>query len=256
MGNRPQLSVDEIVNVLKRSFVPTILVEGTSDAFIYRNLKSSEVSRDRTTIISCGGRFSLIKVFERRSDYPDAKVVFVADRDCFRFDGVPDELSEIVFTTGYSIENDIYHESGCTDLLDSDDLNAFQALRQSVALWFAFEVEEHRRRSQRGLDSTVLAAKHINEVCPGQTTHICNDFKKKIQFSDPSPEVLAEMLDEYDLNIRGKQLFQILTRFLSRPGRFSQFSTNNLIELAIKTMPSPTFRDLSHRVEAAVAAQV
>jgi Protein of unknown function (DUF4435) len=110
VGNKSLPTVNEIVNSLKRSFIPTILIEGNDDVFIYRWLKSNLA----TTLVSlqpCGGRNNLFKIYDRRHEFFDVNVVFIADKDSYRFTQIPSDRSDIIFTSGYCIENDIYEGS-------------------------------------------------------------------------------------------------------------------------------------------------
>jgi len=244
------LSADEIVNVLKRSFLPTILVEGTTDAFIYRKLKELCSHDSQLTILFCGGRIKLLEVYERRSEYPKADVCFVADLDSFKFDGVPPKYSDVVFTAGYCIENDIYYESGVESLIEQTKQAEFRALREVIGTWFAHELQAHRQRLLSGNKSTISVNRHINEVSPIGTAGLCPSFKLKCSYVEPCETIVNEIFDSYDLNVRGKQLFQMTARYLSGKDSFSQFSHKNLIEVALKTMLSGSMKSLSNRIDA------
>ena len=245
----------EIIGTLKRSFLVTILVEGTSDTFVYRRLRSLCKSDPMVTMLYCGGRNRLFEVFSRRAEFESAKVVFIADLDSYRFDGIPDEYEEIVFTSGYCVENDIYHGSKVCNLLEPDEITKLDKLRELIGTWVAFELESHNARKLAGHNSTLAVSKHINQVCPTDQ-EICPKFRTAISYSEPKQETVQHVFSEYDLNVRGKQLFQMVARYLSVAGRRSKFSVENLIEVAISQEPSNCFLSLGQRLDSAVQAQI
>ncbi|WP_240222717.1 DUF4435 domain-containing protein [Rheinheimera hassiensis] len=231
MNNKSLPTVDEIVNSLKRSFIPTILIEGSDDLFVYRWLKSS-LNNTLVSLQPCGGRTNLFSIYDRRSEFEGKNVVFVADRDAFRFIEIPKNKSGIIFTTGYCIENDIYGGSDIHNFVDHDDKIKLELLRGIIGKWVAFEVSKTIKEREHAL--SVRVSTHINVVSPPGLNEICPQFSKEIGYTEPEKEVLEIVYRDYNLNVRGKQLFQMLSRFLAKKGRFSNFSDKNLIEIALK----------------------
>lgn len=230
MTSSPIPTVDEIVSSLKRSFIPTILIEGTDDVFIYRWLKKN-ISINPISLQPCGGRTNLFAIHDRQDEFRNSNVLFVADKDSFRFHGIPESRKDIIFTSGYCIENDIYDGSRVSTFIDDSDRPGHDLLKEIIGRWFAFELKMH-------LDSNganpLNVATHINVVSPIGTNCMCPVYSRKINYSEPSEDEISVVTNEYDLNVRGKQLFQMLSRFLSAKGRFSNFSDKNLIEIALK----------------------
>ncbi len=66
MGNK-SLTIDEIISTLNHSDLPTVLVEGSDDIFVYRNIESKIGSR-QINFLPCGGRNTLLKIFERKNE--------------------------------------------------------------------------------------------------------------------------------------------------------------------------------------------
>ncbi|MBD1876112.1 DUF4435 domain-containing protein [Nodosilinea sp. FACHB-131] len=225
-------TVDEIVSTLKRSFIPTVLVEGTDDLFIYRYLKSKLGST--LALQPCGGRPNLFSIHDRCSELAGKNIIFIADKDAYRFDGIPEERRDIIFTSGYCIENDVYHGSNIEGFIDEEDKLDHELLREVIGKWFAFEVNKYKQETSMCSKPTLRVAVHINVVSPPGLNTICPNFSKKIEYSEPDEVALDYVFREYNLNVRGKQLFQMLSRFLSKSGRFSSFSEKNLIEIALK----------------------
>jgi hypothetical protein len=105
-ANDVALSPDEIVATLRNSTLPTLLVEGRSDMEFFHALEDMCFG-NRIDIMPTGGRLALFKVFKRRAEFRTTPVAFLADSDMFIFGNVPPDLSGIIFTEGYAIENDI-----------------------------------------------------------------------------------------------------------------------------------------------------
>ena len=94
-----QLTVDEIIATLQRTSLTTVLVEGTDDVMIYRWIED-EIGITKANFMPCGGRRNLIEIFERRSEYPNVKVIYVADKDSYIYTSTPEEYNEIIWTNG------------------------------------------------------------------------------------------------------------------------------------------------------------
>jgi hypothetical protein len=76
------------------------------------------------------------------------------------FTTIPAEYSDnIVWTTGYSIENDLYAGANIERLLNSREKNGYNELVKNVTKWFAFEVEQYRNNLPWKIDF------HPNEIC-------------------------------------------------------------------------------------------
>ncbi len=104
---KPLYTVKEVVSILSHSSKQTILVEGPDDRMVYRLLKQ-HIKPLKAFPIDCGGRNNLLSIYEQRNQFSHLKTVFLADKDLYVFLGIPDEYSDVLWTTGYSIENDIY----------------------------------------------------------------------------------------------------------------------------------------------------
>jgi hypothetical protein len=223
---------DEIINTLKRSYLPTILIEGTDDLFVYRWLKS-KLDNSLVSLQPCGGRNSLFSIYDRKEEFLDKNIVFIADKDAYRFDGIPENRNDIIFTTGYCIENDIFDGSNIEEFIDQDDQHNHNLLRDVIGRWFVFQLKEYQEKIEKA-QKTLCVAVHINVVSPKGLGNICPNYAESIGYSEPDTNLVNNIFQDYNLNIRGKQLFQMLSRFLSKKGRFSSFSEKNLIEIALK----------------------
>lgn len=101
------LTADEWVAALSHMKDPIVIVEGEDDVRICGWVKEC-VNNRRLDIQPAGGRKTLLAVYERRNEYPDSPVAFVADRDLWLFSEIPPEYHDVIWTQGYSIENNLY----------------------------------------------------------------------------------------------------------------------------------------------------
>ena len=69
-------------------------------------------------------------------------VAFVADKDMWLFSGIPSNYDGVIWTDGYSIENDLYAGTELENLLDAEEALEHQQTLNAIVEWFAFEVEE------------------------------------------------------------------------------------------------------------------
>ena len=242
MSKRPYYSEDEIVSMMKRPSPPTILVEGSDEISVYNRYLESKIKMhiDDVSIFTCDGRAKLLNVFKRRAEFKNTKVVFVADKDMWFFTGIPEEYdNKVVFTDGYSLENDLYIESFFNRLLDENEAKDFDDLIKELSVWFAFEVNRYMEIDQAWCDV------HVNQVCPEKL--LSDSFKESINFVEPPVYIVESVYREYIRALRGKNLFQALLRFLSHKNRESKYSRANLIEMGAK-FPNPRLEELVKKI--------
>jgi hypothetical protein len=237
MSKGKYFSEDEIINILKRTSVLTVLVEGKDDASVYRYLED-KINIDDVDLFICGGRLQLVRIFERRDEFRNAKVIFLADKDMWFFADIPTQYEEIIFTDGYSIENDLYIESNFNKLLDKGEVQKFRDLIRELSIWFAFEVTRYKETGDSNCDV------NIARICPNDI--LCSNFKQTINFIDPPQELVDFINHEYTRALRGKNLFQALLRFLT--GRTSNYSQANLLELGTKVLDNPRIEILVNKI--------
>lgn len=246
---RPQLTPDEIVAYLKRTSQPTALVEGCDDKVVYRHLESRLDDLD-IDCLDCGGRPALLSVFDRRGEFADSPVIFIADKDMWHFTGIPsDYASGIIFTQGYSIENDLYCRDFFESLLDPDEKRDFDCLIGSLSRWQAFHVVAFTASGSCKCDY------HLNQIAPPPGTSLCSRHLSSISFSEPPDELVSLIGKSYSLSLRGKTLFQAILRFLSSSSRASKYSKANLLELGAK-IPNDCIDRICNEIRSAALSLV
>jgi hypothetical protein len=244
----PALTPDEIVATLKKSSLPTVLVEGDEDLIVYRWIEA-RIGVAQANILPCGGRSTLLKVFERRAEIPKLKMAFVADRDMWLFTATPPQFNGMIWTDGYSIENDLYEPSNLESLLEPNEATDHRNLLLVVIRWFAFEVEEFRA----GRDAQVR--RRVAELIQSGPSTLCPLFCARRGFREPDPSTINEIVSNYRLRLRGKTLLQILSYFLNRPERVAKFSYAAQLEIALRLTPvNPRLERIIEEVRSELAA--
>jgi hypothetical protein len=228
-----QLSIDEIVSLLGKSSLISVLVEGTTDSIVYRWLEKR--FDKQVDFISCGGRNTLLEVYNRKSEFLNSKVFYLADKDLWTYSGIPEQFSEIVFTTGYSIENDIIAGSQIENLLEKSEKDIYESEIDLITYWYAFEIDQYIKTG------VCEVGANVSQVIKGKPAYLCENFKTSRGFINPSQEDFIKLRSEYKLKIRGKTIFDVLIRNLNYPSRWAKHQKNAVYETAIKLYPENNF---------------
>jgi len=225
----PPYNVDEIVTLLKGTNIPTVLVEGRDDINVFRFIeKRVAYSAKEINFIPCGGKDILFNVYIRKNEFSSKKIAFLADRDMNLFKDRTTHLEEIIWTKGYCIENDIFAGSNLLNFFSPKERSEFEATVKEICRWFAFEVEKYFRSEE------FIVRYSIYEICRDHPSKLCSKFLVGIGFKEPDEELLNDIIINYKLKLRGKQIFQVLVRILATKDRYSSFSKDNLIEIALR----------------------
>lgn len=235
------LTVDEIVETLKRSSLTTVLVEGKDDMIIYRWMEQ-KIGITRANFLSCGGRENLLNVFNRRDEFAHIKTIFVADKDAYVYSGIPQELNDIVWTRGYSIENDLYYGKFVEKLLDVNEEVVFRLSLKNFITYYAFEVEQYNKKLVYNFSN------HPNQILK-DNQELNLDFLNEINFQNPSDVTINYLQKEYDLLIRGKSLFALLLRFLCHTKRDIKHRRVALFETCFKLNENHCIQGLTNEIE-------
>jgi hypothetical protein len=181
----------EIIEVLKRTNIPTILCEGTSDAYIYREI-TNRIDPSVVSFIHCGGRDTLLQVHLRKAEYAGKKVAYIADQDTLYFAGIPAQYSDIVFTTGYSIENDLLTGASLDKLFSDQEKQQFDTAVGSILPWYAAEIHKHLSGDQYEI------SQHIRVLLDIPALTLAPAYQQAAIASPPPPELLGRITS--DLN--------------------------------------------------------
>ena len=229
-------TVDELVAFLRYSQRANIVVEGNDDEAIYRRL-IQQIDILTVDFCAAGGREKLLQIYERKSEFAHVPVAFIADRDMWLFSGIPEEYAGIIWTQGYSIENDLYVSGDLETFLETHQTETHRQVLDAVCRWFAYEVEAFLNQHSPHVASS------LDEMIPRGKTELDEEFCKRRGFVNPSEQRYRQIREAYRLKLRGKLLFQILVRFLNAADRDFRFQITHhgLFALALD-------RPISHQL--------
>lgn len=233
-------TVDELVAFLRYSQKANIVVEGNDDEAIYRRL-IQQIDILTVDFCAAGGREKLLQIYERRSEFAHVPVAFIADQDMWLFSGIPEEYAGIIWTQGYSIENDLYVSADLESFLEEDQTETHRQMLDAVCTWFASEVEAFLN------GHSPYVATSLDEMIPRGKTELDDEFCKRRGFVNPSEQRYRQIREAYRLKLRGKLLFQILVRFLNAADRDFRFPTTHHGLFAI-ALDRPVSRQLLDRL--------
>lgn len=225
-------TVEEFAITLRDSRLPTVLVEGSSDMRIYARWASHRLlGTYNVDVQAVGGKENLLQIYKRREEFAHLPVAFVADRDMWLFTEVPKEYEDIIWTEGYSLENDLYADAApqLERLLESGEVEKYQQMLDSLCKWFAFEVEEYLA------GRPISVASRLQAIIPLDQVKLGADFCRLRGFRLPNPKLLEEIRVNYQLKLCGRFLFGILKRSLNARDR-ANISSDGLYHIAL-TIP-------------------
>jgi Protein of unknown function (DUF4435) len=236
-----EITVDEVIALLKKTSLPTVIVEGSDDMIVYRRFEDNLVHVG-VSVFPVGGRLKVLEVFNRRHEIPvSVKAVFIADQDTWINSGIPLEYQDpkLLFTNGYSIENDVYRDGKLWELLQIPERGRYKAEINTFVEWYALALSRHLA------DSTCPIALHHD--------HVLNPMQKAALFAlqpaEAYPNALRqEILNDYGRVLRGKSLFPLLIKHTNAKGRGVRHTDTGLFEM-VAANPGALLKDLLRRVE-------
>ena len=225
----PAVTVDEIIELLKHSNLATVLVEGNDDEYIFRQLER-DLGVGSVDVLKCGGRTALLSIYERRAEFTNCRTAFFADRDLWLFTKVPCQYNGIVFTEGYSIENDLLGSGDFRRLFDAakGEEAEFERLIKTVVPWFAFEVNEYIQGRPPKVDV------HIDQLVVRGTGVLANNWVQQRGCLPGTHPITADLAKDYMQKLRGHLLLEILVRLLNAAGRTARYRHIEILEIPLK----------------------
>jgi hypothetical protein len=247
-NNKVEVTVNEMLALLKNTNLPTIIVEGKDDMIVYRKIEKL-LAHIGVDVLSVGGRKNVLQIFERRGEIPaSVPLIFIADKDTWIYSGIPSEYQNenLLFTDGYSIENDIYQDGKLWDLLSGNDSVRYDLQREQFIEWYALALDRH-------LDDPSHPIKvHPNTVL---------DPKQRPAFMALKPnEVYPTQLQNkislgYRRLIRGKSLFELLIKNTNARREGAHHTSRALFEYVV-IRPGPLLCQMCDVVESRFRALI
>lgn len=218
-------TVEEIYELLKRTSLPTVLVEGKDDIIFYRSVENELRDLD-VDMLPAGNKDAVLEIRKRiKQDPISAPIVFVVDNDLWVYPIAiqPENLDDLITTTGYSIENDLFVDGELENLLSPEEMTDFKVELNHFLRWYALSIN----RNINGMASSFRT--HAGKVLEDE------DFYKAemaLQDGEIYPEDLfTKIQSNYGCLLRGKSLFALLLRQLSGKKRHVKFGGKQLMAI-------------------------
>ena len=213
--------VSEIVFDLSNSRSPTLVVEGKNDAKIYRWLVD-HLGQPLVVTAEAGGKPNLLEIYRRRKEfYSVVPVAFLADLDRSVFTTPEMGYPDIIWTAGYSIENDLYLDSKPERFLNLVQNPQYNKLLNEKISEFAKEVaEKFASDPKENRSQDTLKAVYTREIS-----------------LDPA------------CILKGKELFEVLKEFCPREAIPRRYSDTRLYDWLFTIGKGTGFPKLSRLIE-------
>ena len=239
--NETRLTEDELVSVLSHSSLPTILVEGKDDMSVYRWIEDDlELDAD---ILVCGCRNTLFNVYKRKDEFKNIKSIFVADSDKYVHSTIPKEYNGILFTKGYSIENDLYQGRQIESLLSKGENKSFQIALANFIRYYGCQLE----KLMNGED--VELSQNPHQILDTDNNYLLREDQVDGGYHEPAEEIVTKLAENYDLLLRGHSLISLLLLFLSAKKRGSnKYSAKSICECCYKLKRSQAMKELLEKL--------
>ncbi len=230
----PDWTIDELVEALKRSQLPTVVLEGKEDIYIGRVIEDSIVEKS-VDCIPVGGRSKAIELIKRRHEYANIQCAFLLDRDLWIFLGCPEFLkncNEAVLTNGSSIENDLIVDGNIENLMTKTERVLYFRDLNTSCEWYSYWVNE-----AFGGSSDVFIATSVEEFCDRASGGFRAPYLVKYPGIKKCEPHFSKIFDEYQILLRGKTLAELLIRYLAGglDGRTSRYSYENILEIGARS---------------------
>lgn len=232
-----ELTLEEIIATLEHSNLPAIVVEGKDDIIIYRKLEE-EISN--VVVTPVGGRANVLKIFQETIN-PNGRlynknIVFIADQDIWINIGIPDEFKnqKLIFTSGYSIENDVFIDYCCQKMIDDnpDIKSNFNQDKEKFIDWYALALQATIDKYNYDLNkldcAENLTLSEFRKIShnPERVFKQYEDMIKLLENESPNHELKQSLIDDFPLSIRGKSLMALFTSNMKNGIRTMQIFQN------------------------------
>lgn len=225
-GETREFSDQEIAAILAHTRIPTLVIEGKHDLFLFRRIQE-EIGAANVSLLAVGGKSCVVKAFRNRPVSNSAPtILFFVDKDEWAFCAIPQEFDDELFETtdGYSIENDLLTDGNVLSLMYPEEREVCEAEMKKFGRWFSVQMARHLR----GEDANI--AKFVGRILDSE-----EEFQADCALAEAEQEpteIEQIVLENPMRNLRGKSLLQIVARQLNAVGRVARHQPKALLESA------------------------
>jgi|SRR5471032_1272118 len=220
-------TVTEVIALLSKTSLPTIIIEGKDDVIVYRRMEE-EFSDFGVSVLPVGGRANVLKIFDSLSEISSRdKLIFIADLDLWVISNVPQNyVSEnLIFTDGYSIENDVFRDLDIKNVMTDAEKKIFLHEVDKFSYWYSLAVK-------RNIEGTFKADLSL---FPARILDKSEEYSSQTKLYDQEiypQEILSIIEKDHFKFIRGKSLMHLAHRQLGRTGRDQQIPMGAFMGIA------------------------
>lgn len=218
--------IDTYVSQIKHSKLFSIVVEGKDDLLVYKEFET--IYKDLNPIVDVfpvGGRNTVLGIFNQLKNTPYInRTIFIVDQDQWILTSRdPNYIHpNIICTSGYSFENDIFMDGQLDQELVQRRLNEHNQHLPTLLNWYALEVD--RIRNGRATYYLDMSPQYLFD--PTYTTALTTPLSGEIL----DQQILHELQQNYPLLLRGKTLLKYYVYLLDmRLGLKGAHSTRAVI---------------------------
>lgn len=219
----PRPTVDELFELLKRTSLPTVLVEGKDDIIFYRKVEE-DLQDYGVDMLPAGNKDAVLDLRKRFLEHPvPCAMIFVVDNDLWVHLPKDQDIApvDVITTYGYSIENDLFIDGDLEGLLDVREVARFKFELERFSRWYALAIS----RKLSGIDTPF-------RTHPGKILDDKPFFDEQMVLAEGESyptKLFDEITAGYSKLIRGKSLFALLQRQLSAKNRVVKFGSKQLM---------------------------
>ena len=241
------LNDDELISAINHSSDPFVIVEGKDDVMIYR-----WILRDlgyESYLEPRDGSNAVKKLYDRRNEITNPHVIFICDKDvCIYTRKLPEGYEGIIYTEGYSIENDLYQGRKFEErLFEPEEKELFNKALDSFIIYYACELEKFVNGEEfcfRKKPEAIIDHK---------------DFSLKLalipNFRTPTQDTIKYLKHDYDMLIRGHSLFKLVGMILHRKEREIKHSETAIYEMCYKFCKSDCIVHLQEKIKKSLSIE-
>lgn len=205
-----------------------VVVEGVDDIVVYRNLITLYRAKG-IKVLAAGGRTKVLEAFDGLKGTPHLdKAIFIVDQDSWIFSGIPPEYQHerIIYTGGYSIENDVYVDKQLETLMQGTGVySSFQTDLQIYLGWFALAI------TRFCTDNNSCGEKLDVHPTTFFKDQLSIDTHRSLKTGEVFPQhTYDDLLINYALKFRGKCLLPLAVRSLGNRSSGAKYNTKTIME--------------------------